>query len=45
MWGLRERGVKDTPRLWVRSSGRVELLLSEMGKAVWGTDVGAVSGV
>lgn len=36
MWGLRERGVKDTVRFWARSSGsgRVELLLSEMGKAV-----------
>lgn len=36
MGGLRERGVKDTLRFWARSSGsgRVELLLSETGKAV-----------
>lgn len=40
MWGLRERGVKDTLRFWVRSSGRVELLLSETGRLceepMWG---------
>lgn len=34
MYGVRERGIKHAPGFLVRSTGRVELPLSEMGLAV-----------